>query len=124
MKRALVVAVVAAMIVTLILIASSCGGGGGSTDTTAAPGTTAASGGGGGSGGGAEGATLFASNCTPCHGAQGQGGQGPDLRPFTESDLQRIVKQVTNGGGGMPAFGGALTQEQIDSVATYVAGLQ
>jgi mono/diheme cytochrome c family protein len=31
------------------------------------------------------------------------------------------VRQVTNGGGGMPAFGGRLSANQIDAVATYVA---
>jgi mono/diheme cytochrome c family protein len=28
---------------------------------------------------------------------------------------------VTNGGGGMPAFGGRLSPKQIDAIATYVA---
>jgi mono/diheme cytochrome c family protein len=28
---------------------------------------------------------------------------------------------VTNGGGGMPAFGGRLTSRQIDAIATYVS---
>jgi mono/diheme cytochrome c family protein len=31
-----------------------------------------------------------------------------------------VVGQVTNGGGGMPAFKGSLTQKQIRDVATYV----
>jgi mono/diheme cytochrome c family protein len=32
-----------------------------------------------------------------------------------------VEHQVTNGGGGMPAFGGRLTKAQIDAVAAYVA---
>ena len=31
-----------------------------------------------------------------------------------------MVKQVENGGGGMPAFKGQLTAKQIADVATYV----
>ena len=31
-----------------------------------------------------------------------------------------MQKQVTNGGGGMPAFKGNLTAKQIKAVATYV----
>jgi mono/diheme cytochrome c family protein len=29
-------------------------------------------------------------------------------------------KQVTNGGGGMPAFGGTLSPEEIENVAAYL----
>ena len=32
-----------------------------------------------------------------------------------------MIEQVTNGGGGMPAFKGQLTAKQIDDVAAYVA---
>jgi mono/diheme cytochrome c family protein len=31
------------------------------------------------------------------------------------------VHQVTNGGGGMPAFGGRLSTAQINAVAAYVS---
>jgi mono/diheme cytochrome c family protein len=31
-----------------------------------------------------------------------------------------VVKQVENGGGGMPAFKGQLTAQQIADVSTYV----
>jgi mono/diheme cytochrome c family protein len=31
-----------------------------------------------------------------------------------------VVAQATNGGGGMPAFKGTLTDAQIRSVAAYV----
>jgi mono/diheme cytochrome c family protein len=34
-----------------------------------------------------------------------------------------VQRQVTNGGGGMPAFGGRLTKAQIDAVAKYVASV-
>jgi mono/diheme cytochrome c family protein len=31
-----------------------------------------------------------------------------------------VIGQVTNGGGGMPAFKGTLSTRQIDDVATFV----
>ncbi|MDX6564243.1 MAG: Cytochrome oxidase, cbb3-type, subunit, partial [Gaiellales bacterium] len=33
----------------------------------------------------------------------------------------KVEAQVTNGGGGMPAFKGTLTPKQIRDVAAYVA---
>jgi quinohemoprotein ethanol dehydrogenase len=68
------------------------------------------------------GATVFASNCSTCHGASGHGGNGgPDLTSIPSAKtLSVVVNQVTNGGGGMPAFKGTLTQPQITDVAAYV----
>ena len=65
---------------------------------------------------------LFADNCSVCHGATGQGGNGgPDLTAIPSAkSLQRVIEQVTNGGGGMPPFKGQLTDPQIRAVATYV----
>jgi cytochrome c551 len=75
-------------------------------------------------GGDAEsGAVVFSENCSTCHGATGHGGNGgPDLRtmPLAQSE-EGAIQQVTNGGGGMPAFGGALSEEEIENVAAYVA---
>jgi quinohemoprotein ethanol dehydrogenase len=68
------------------------------------------------------GAQVFADNCSVCHGNLGQGGNGgPDLqhRPGA-ANLAHVIKQVTNGGGGMPPFKGQLTPAQIKAVATYV----
>ena len=75
-------------------------------------------------GGDAEsGAVVFSENCSVCHGATGHGGNGgPDLRtmPLAQSEAGAI-EQVTNGGGGMPAFAGTLSEEEIENVAAYVA---
>ena len=71
----------------------------------------------------AEGAVVFSENCSTCHGATGHGGNGgPDLRtmPLAQSE-EGAIQQVTNGGGGMPAFGGTLSEEEIENVAAYVA---
>jgi mono/diheme cytochrome c family protein len=40
--------------------------------------------------------------------------------PPTESQAD-AEKQVTNSGGGMPAFKGTLSEEEISNVAAYVA---
>jgi mono/diheme cytochrome c family protein len=83
----------------------------------AEPGATAA-------GGDAEaGAVVFSENCSVCHGATGHGGNGgPDLTtmPLAQSE-EGAIQQVTNGGGGMPPFGGTLSEEEIENVAAYVA---
>jgi alcohol dehydrogenase (cytochrome c) len=62
---------------------------------------------------------VFADNCTTCHGAKGTGGNGgPDLSDKT--NLPAIVHQVSDGGGGMPAFSGQLDKQQIADVSEYV----
>jgi cytochrome c5 len=76
-----------------------------------------------GGGGNAElGAAVFGENCSTCHGATGNGGNGgPDLTtmPLAQTEAGTI-EQVTNGGGGMPPFGGVLSEEEIENVAAYV----
>jgi quinohemoprotein ethanol dehydrogenase len=70
----------------------------------------------------AAGKAVFASNCATCHGTAGTGGNGgPDLtsRPGAKQTAS-VVKQVRNGGGGMPAFKGQLTSKEIAAVAAYV----
>jgi len=69
------------------------------------------------------GAIVFSENCSVCHGATGHGGNGgPDLTtmPLAQTE-EGAIQQVTNGGGGMPPFGGTLSEEEIENVAAYVA---
>lgn len=77
-----------------------------------------------GTGGGdpAAGASVFAENCSVCHGEDGHGGAGgPDLTtmPLAQTE-EGAVQQVTNGGGGMPPFGEQLSDEEIKNVAAFV----
>jgi cytochrome c551 len=68
------------------------------------------------------GAAVFSENCSVCHGATGHGGNGgPDLTtmPLAQTE-EGAIQQVTNGGGGMPPFGGTLSEEEIANVAAYV----
>lgn len=70
----------------------------------------------------AAGKTVFAENCAGCHGEDGLGGPGgPDLTtmPLAQTE-EGTIQQVTNGGGGMPPFGGQLSEEEISDVAAFV----
>jgi mono/diheme cytochrome c family protein len=69
------------------------------------------------------GKAVFTKTCGGCHtladaGTHGQ--TGPDLDQL-QPDEATVVHQVTNGGGGMPAFNGRLSQEEISAVAAYVS---
>jgi cytochrome c553 len=90
-------------------------------------------GGGGGQGGGgaagdpAAGEEVFASaGCGNCHTLQEAGSTatvGPNLDE-SSIDAAGAAQQVTNGGGGMPAFSGQLSEEQIQDVAAFVVASQ
>jgi outer membrane protein assembly factor BamB len=113
---------------TLITAASFPGGKGQTTEVIAfrlgAHGSlTPAAGSASNAGGAANGASLFTQNCASCHtlaAAHAKGTVGPNLDQLKPSKSV-VVRQVTNGGGGMPAFGGRLSAAQIDAVATYVS---
>ena len=65
---------------------------------------------------------LFQSNCGSCHvlaDAETQGTVGPNLDQ-AKPQLQQAVRQIENGGGGMPPFKGQLTEQQIQTLAEYV----
>ena len=46
---------------------------------------------------------------------------GPNLDEREALEGRGRQQQVTNGGGGMPAFGGRLSTAQIAAIAEYVA---
>ena len=68
------------------------------------------------------GAEVFATNCSVCHGEDGHGGAGgPDLTTMPKAQNEpEAIEQVTDGGGGMPPFGGQLSEEEIENVAAFV----
>jgi mono/diheme cytochrome c family protein len=69
------------------------------------------------------GAALFeAQGCGGCHvleAAGSEGTTGPNLDELQPS-FEAAVTQITNGGGGMPAYGGTLGEAEIQDVAAYV----
>jgi mono/diheme cytochrome c family protein len=113
-----------------LVIVAACGG---SEEATPTPETvigevpTGAEDGGEGGGeveGDAEaGAAVFASSgCGSCHtlsDAGSTGNVGPNLDD-SSIDFAGAVTQITNGGGGMQAYSGTLSEEEIANVAAYV----
>jgi mono/diheme cytochrome c family protein len=78
---------------------------------------------GGGGAGGGDPKSMFTSNCGSCHTLEKAGTSGtvgPNLDEAQPS-FEEAVRQITNGGGGMPAFGNQLTDEQIRALARYVS---
>ena len=77
----------------------------------------------GGDGGAADGKSIFASaGCAGCHtlaAAGAAGTVGPNLDE-TKPTLDLALDRITNGRGGMPAFGGQLSDEELEAVADYV----
>ncbi|MGD9735723.1 MAG: PQQ-binding-like beta-propeller repeat protein [Solirubrobacterales bacterium] len=70
-----------------------------------------------------EGKTAFTTNCASCHTlseAGTTGSVGPNLDDL-KPDKATVEKQVINGGGGMPAFGGLLSEEEIKAISEYVS---
>lgn len=65
---------------------------------------------------------LFTQSCGSCHvlaDAGTSGTIGPNLDQ-SKPGLDRAIDQITNGGGGMPAFGDQLSEDQIRALAEYV----
>jgi predicted lipoprotein with Yx(FWY)xxD motif/cytochrome c5 len=70
----------------------------------------------------AAGQPLFASNCSGCHGGQGQGGAAPALdgRPRVQQKLV-VINTILHGVPGyMPGFGAGLSDDEVAALATYV----
>ena len=120
---ALLVAVLA------LAVVAGCGG---EEESSPAPetveGTVPTDGGGGGGGGGGEGDAaagkeVYASaGCGSCHtfaDAGTSGTVGPNLDE-SSVDFAAAEEQIRAGGGGMPAFEGQLSDEEIANVAAYV----
>jgi mono/diheme cytochrome c family protein len=110
----------------LIVGAAACGG---EEDETATPETvtgtlpTETGGGAAGEGDAAKGKELYASaGCGGCHtyGPAGSSGTvGPNLDDANVS-AEQAAEQIKNGGGGMPAFGDRLSDQEIADVAAFV----
>ena len=74
----------------------------------------------------AAGEQVFSANCSACH-AGGNNAIMPEktlkkdvLEENGMNSVSAITTQVKNGKNAMPAFGGRLTDDDIDNVANYV----
>jgi ubiquinol-cytochrome c reductase cytochrome b subunit len=100
--------------------------------------TTSASGGAAAAPANANGAKVFSTNCSSCHGATGQGlpGSFPPLanNPVVTGDPNKVIGIVLHGlkgsitvsgqtyNGQMPAWKGTLSDSDIADVVTYIRG--
>jgi mono/diheme cytochrome c family protein len=70
----------------------------------------------------AGGAEIYAARCAGCHGADGGGGSGPRLAGKVADDFPDVEDQiafVSKGKGGMPSFGGSLSDADLRLVVEY-----
>ena len=94
-------------------------------NTTSTPEANTTTGGGGTEQASAAGKRTFTQSCGGCHtlkAAQTSGNVGPNLDDL-KPDEATVQRQVTNGGGAMPAFKGQLSDQQIKAVAQYVSSV-
>jgi mono/diheme cytochrome c family protein len=70
-----------------------------------------------------EGVSIYDDICAMCHGLAMINPRGPafDLRKFPKDDFERFRNSILNGKGGMPAWRGKLTDEDIASLWAYVS---
>ncbi|MGH7903600.1 MAG: c-type cytochrome [Candidatus Dormibacteraceae bacterium] len=77
----------------------------------------------------AKGATVYASNCATCHGANLEGGIGPRLNPLAaipgrkvSLSSQYLVSTIQTGvpGTQMPAWAGKLSSKDITDLAAFI----
>lgn len=69
------------------------------------------------------GASIYAKNCSACHGASGQGGIGPALAGNPRVNIDNPAQMLTTivqGRDTMPSWRGQLASGDIAAVATYV----
>ncbi len=72
---------------------------------------------------GVDGAALFGEQgCGQCHTLAAAGATGTFAPNLDESQpsRERALEMIVNGGGGMPAFGDALSDEEVAALADYV----
>lgn len=69
------------------------------------------------------GQAVYEMSCAGCHGADGTGVAGRG-RPLTgiasQGDRATHIASITDGKGGMPAFGERLSSEEIEQATSYV----
>jgi cytochrome c551 len=65
---------------------------------------------------------TYKAQCVGCHAADMSGGVGPNLQKIGgKLTAEQISTQIHNGGGGMPAYKGTLTEDQITALTDWLA---
>ena len=69
------------------------------------------------------GSDIYATYCTPCHGAQMEYPGGSfDLRKFPPEQFARFEASVTRGKNNMPPWGEVLQPGDLEALWAYVMG--
>ncbi|MEC0267564.1 cytochrome c [Paenibacillus anseongense] len=69
-----------------------------------------------------EASAVFKANCVSCHGVNLEGAVGPNLQKVgSKLSKDQVASTVTNGKGAMPSFKGKLSDDEISSLATWLA---
>ncbi len=65
---------------------------------------------------------FYQEGCQYCHAIKGQGGEhGPDLTYVGERlTKQELTIRIVNGSGAMPAFGGSLSDKQLNDLVAFL----
>jgi mono/diheme cytochrome c family protein len=79
-------------------------------------------------------AEVYVKSCASCHGRDGRAktlkGKMKHARNLVDAEWQsrvsdeRIFNSIMNGKGKMPAFGKKVTEQEIDSLVSYVRALK
>ncbi|MBU1494888.1 MAG: cytochrome c [Actinomycetota bacterium] len=75
----------------------------------------------------AAGLAVFEGKCAVCHRPDLSGGAGPALGPASAAagkPVEELRRTITEGGNGMPSWGGVLSAEEIDDVLTFLVEAQ
>ena len=68
-----------------------------------------------------DGATLYATHCASCHGAQGEGGSGPELEPQLHHTDEDLVRFILEGRGEMAPID--VTEEEAIAIVAWIREL-
>ena len=70
------------------------------------------------------GAGIYSAHCAKCHGGNGRATMAgtPDLivHQLISKSNQQLISTIKTGRGIMPAYGGLLTEQQMDDVLAYL----
>jgi mono/diheme cytochrome c family protein len=67
---------------------------------------------------------IFTTQCTACHGKLGDGGMnGAKNLQTSVLSTDQMLRKVSTGGNGMPAFNGTLGEASIRDVVAYIRTL-
>ena len=66
--------------------------------------------------------SVYKAQCVGCHAADLSGSVGPNLQKAgSKLTAEQISTQINNGGGGMPAYKGTLSAEEITALTDWLA---